>query len=62
MSKELLNILEEENGKMWNLTGDQKTFTPKWPVTSMRGDHHDDDIFIARANNPFGHSTKWIKR
>uniref|UniRef100_A0A182NFX8 Bromo domain-containing protein n=1 Tax=Anopheles dirus TaxID=7168 RepID=A0A182NFX8_9DIPT len=31
----------------------------KWPITNSRDAHRDDDVFIARANNPFGHSTKW---
>lgn len=31
----------------------------KWPMTSSRSLHRDSDVFIARANNPFGHSTKW---
>lgn len=31
----------------------------QWPITSPRKDHRDGDIFIGRANNPFGHSTKW---
>jgi len=32
---------------------------PQFPVTSTRAQHKDDDVFIARANDPFGHSTKW---
>ncbi|XP_041764657.1 uncharacterized protein LOC121602973 [Anopheles merus] len=31
----------------------------KWPITNSRDAHRDEDVFIARANNPFGHSTKW---
>lgn len=35
---------------------------PRWPVTSSRAAHTDEDVFIGRANNPFGHSTKWTMR
>lgn len=31
----------------------------KWPITNIRAKHKNDDIFIGRSNNPFGHSTKW---
>lgn len=31
-------------------------------VTQSRSAHRDEDIFIARVNNPFGHSTKWKLR
>lgn len=49
-------LLNEENIEYKNRTGFNK---PKWPITNSRDLHRDDDVFIARANNPFGHSTKW---
>lgn len=56
------NLISKENLKFLNQTAERvlnkknrKTF---WPVTSSRGMHKDEDVFIARANNPFGHSTK----
>ncbi|XP_055644765.1 uncharacterized protein LOC129780472 isoform X2 [Toxorhynchites rutilus septentrionalis] len=50
---------EKKLEEIWNQT---QTFSGKpvrLPITSSRDAHHDDDVFIARANNPFGHSTKW---
>lgn len=38
---------------------DSNSVDLQWPITSSRKDHRDGDIFIGRANNPFGHSTKW---
>lgn len=35
---------------------------PQWPITSSRKEHKDNDVFIGRAGNPFGHSTKWHYR
>lgn len=53
------NLISKENQKFINQTAERilnkKTF---WPVTSSRSMHKDEDVFIARANNPFGHSTK----
>lgn len=54
------NLIDKENQKFLNQTAERilnkkKTF---WPVTSSRSLHKDEDVFIARANNPFGHSTK----
>lgn len=53
------NLISKENQKFLNQTAERvlnkKTF---WPVTSSRSMHKDEDVFIARANNPFGHSTK----
>lgn len=30
-----------------------------WPLTTSRSAHRDEDVYIGRANNPFGHSTRW---
>lgn len=53
------NLISKENLKFLNQTAERilnkKSF---WPVTSSRSMHKDEDVFIARANNPFGHSTK----
>lgn len=53
------NLISKENQNFLNQTAERilnrKTF---WPVTSSRSQHKDEDVFIARANNPFGHSTK----
>lgn len=43
-------------------TEGKRNVKPIWPVTSSRESHRDEDVFIARANNPFGHSTKWTTR
>lgn len=57
----LRDLLKLEREKLRNLSHgfDGKR---KWPVTNSRSAHRDKDIFIARANNPFGHSTKWKLR
>lgn len=69
----LTRIITEENTKL-NSNGDvngsiltldsnsMQNNKPKWPITSSRESHRDEDVFIARANNPFGHSTKWTTR
>lgn len=60
----LRELLKLEREKLRNLThgivGKQKT--KKWPITSSRSAHRNKDIFIGRANNPFGYSTKWELR
>lgn len=60
----LRDLLKLEREKLRNLTYgiDGKYKGRKWPVTSSRSAHRDNDIFIGRANNPFGHSTKWKLR
>lgn len=60
----LRDRLKLEREKLRNLTHDfdGKHKPNKWPVTSSRSAHRDKDIFIGRANNPFGHSTKWKLR
>lgn len=61
---ELLN-LEYYQSSQLNLSNtdeDRIMVMPKWPVTSSRSAHLDEDVFIGRANNPFGHSTKWKLR
>lgn len=59
---ELNNLLSEENLQSQNVSGILRSAQPKWPITSSRAAHKDEDVFIARANNPFGHSTKWTWR
>lgn len=55
-------LLKQENSRFRNITGKLGKIKPKWPVTSIRAAHKDADVFIGRANNPFGHSTKWKLR
>lgn len=59
--KELQFLIEEEKEvyEKKHGTHDKKL---QWPITSTRDAHKDDDVFIARANNPFGHSVKWKYR
>ncbi|XP_055323235.1 uncharacterized protein LOC129578532 [Sitodiplosis mosellana] len=58
ISKELLDLLTFEKIKLENFTNTLGTKS-KWVVTSSRLNHRDGDVFVGRANNPFGHSTKW---
>lgn len=55
---ELRDLLKLERIKLENISKDIDTKS-KLIVTSSWAKHRDDDIFVARANNPFGHSTKW---
>lgn len=54
------NLFELKHGKTPTAATDNDP--PQWPITSSRDAHKDEDVFIARANNPFGHSTKWKYR
>lgn len=58
ITNELRELLKLEKNKLQaiSLALNSKT---KFPVTNSRSKHHDDFVFVARANNPFGHSTKW---
>lgn len=58
---EIRDVLKEERKKLENITHTLNFGSKhnKWPVTKSRAAHKDSDVFIARANNPFGHSTKW---
>ncbi|KAG4075541.1 hypothetical protein HA402_003366 [Bradysia odoriphaga] len=58
----LTDLLKKENPRLAEITETLSTIKPKWPITSSRAEHKDDDVYIARANNPFGHSTKWLWR
>ena len=60
IANQLTELLDEEQAFM-NKTG-KKDQRIKWPITSSREMHLDKDVYIARANNPFGHSTKWKSR
>ncbi|XP_021706025.1 uncharacterized protein LOC5578548 isoform X2 [Aedes aegypti] len=51
--------LEEKLEEVYNRTKAIPIKPPRWPITNSRNAHRDEDVFIARANNPFGHSTKW---
>ncbi|KAL1395281.1 hypothetical protein pipiens_011370 [Culex pipiens pipiens] len=51
--------VEEKLEEVLNRTKTFKGKPPRWPITNPRDAHRDEDVFIARANNPFGHSTKW---
>lgn len=57
ISPQLSDLLEQEYDPT-NISSIRDT-KPHWPVTNIRSSHSDNDVFIARANNPFGHSTKW---
>jgi hypothetical protein len=59
---QLSSILLEDEQIMINKTGRLPALKPRWPITTTRDEHGDNDVFIARANNPFGHSTKWKYR
>lgn len=65
ISWELAQLLQNEHAPL-NLTRHVKTPTSSssspWQITNSRSMHRDADVFVARANNPFGHSTKWIWR
>lgn len=58
----LTDLLKKENPRLAEIAETLSVIKPKWPITSSRAEHKDDDVFIARANNPFGHSTKWLWR
>lgn len=58
ISLELAELLQNEHTPL-NFTRHVKPAKSKWQITSSRSSHHDSDVFVARANNPFGHSTKW---
>lgn len=64
MPKELQLLLQEERDLFELKHGRTPTATdhPQWPITSSRDAHKDEDVYVARANNPFGHSTKWKYR
>lgn len=59
LSDELSTILLKEEQVLLNKTGRVPNSKPRWPITTTRDQHGDNDVFLARANNPFGHSTKW---
>jgi hypothetical protein len=54
---QVATILLEKEKILLNKT--RRTPNIRWPITTPRDEHKDNDVFIARANNPFGHSTKW---
>lgn len=59
MSDQLSAILLKDEQTLLNKTGRLANQKPRWPITTTRDQHGDNDVFLARANNPFGHSTKW---
>lgn len=61
-SDKLTSFVMKEEQIMLNKTGHVVSLQPRWPITSFRGEHLDNDVYLARANNPFGHSTKWKYR
>lgn len=61
ISNELRELLKLEQIKLVNFS-QVICSKSKWIITSSRSKHRDSDIFVARANNPFGHSTKWKLR
>lgn len=60
ITDELRQLLKAERIHLHNVSIHLKH--TKFPVTNSRWQHQDDDIFVARSNNPFGHSTKWKLR
>lgn len=58
----LTDLLKKENPRLAEIAETLSRIKPKWPITNSRAEHKDDDVFIARANNVFGHSTKWSWR
>ena len=56
---EMEEVLLKEEQTLLNKTGRFPNQKPRWPITTTRDQHGDNDVFLARANNPFGHSTKW---
>lgn len=62
LNNQLSSILLEDEQILLNKTGRHPNMKPRWPITTTREQHGDNDVFIARANNPFGHSTKWKYR
>lgn len=63
ISQELRDLLMLERIKLQNISQAIGTKS-KWVVTSSRLNHikNQNDVFVARANNPFGHSTRWKLR
>lgn len=59
LSDQLSSILLKDEQVLLNKTGRHLNQKPRWPITTTRDQHGDNDVFLARANNPFGHSTKW---
>lgn len=59
LSEQLSAILLKDEEILLNKTGRAPSQKPRWPITTTRDKHGDNDVFLARANNPFGHSTKW---
>lgn len=58
----LRDLLKAERDKLRNYSlsiGYDYKAHRKWPLTSSRSAHRDSDVFIGRANDPFGHSTRW---
>lgn len=62
LSDKLSSIVMKDEQIMLNKTGHVVSAQPRWPITLLRDDHLDNDVYLARANNPFGHSTKWKYR
>ena len=56
---EMEEFLLREEQTLLNKTARLPNQKPRWPITTTRDQHGDNDVFLARANNPFGHSTKW---
>lgn len=59
ISDQLSSVLLKDEQLLLNKTGKLPSQKPRWPITTTRDQHGDNDVFLARANNPFGHSTKW---
>lgn len=57
---QIASIILQKEKMILNKTG--RVPNVRWPITTSRDKHRDNDVFIARANNPFGHSTKWKYR
>lgn len=62
LTNQLSSLLLEDEQILLNKTGRSPNTKPRWPITTTRDHHGDNDVFIGRANNIFGHSTKWKYR
>lgn len=59
ISMELAELLQDDHGPL-NLTRHlHYSSKQKLSIARSRKQHQDTDVFVARANNPFGYSTKW---
>lgn len=61
ISKEILDLLALEKINLENISQALDS-NSNLIVTNSRFNHKDDDVYVGRANNPFGYSTRWKLR